>query len=65
MKRRILFLAIVQPAIAEQLLAAKEQKKLADLLADLFELPALLDALLATPRGEVIVGAPFSILFEN
>ena len=65
MKRRILFLAIAQPAIAEQLLAAKEQKKLADLLADLFELPALLDALLATPRGEVIVGAPFSILFEN
>ena len=65
MKRRILFLAIAQPAEAEQLLAAKEQKKLADLLADLFELPALLDALLATPRGEVIVGAPFSILFEN
>ena len=65
MKRRILFLAIVQPAIAEQLLAAKEQKKLVDLLADLFELPALLDALLATTRGEVIVGAPFSILFEN
>ena len=36
MKRRILFLAIAQPAVAEQLLAAKEQKKLADLLADLF-----------------------------
>ena len=65
MKRRILFLAIAQPAVAEQLFAAKEQKKLADLLADLFELPALLDALLATPRGEVIVGAPFSILLEN
>ena len=65
MKRLILFLAIVQPAIAEQLLAAKEQKKLADLLTDLFELPALLDALLATTRGEVIVGAPLSILFEN
>ena len=65
MKRLILFLAIVLPALEEQFLAAKEQKKLADLLADLFELPALLDALLATPRGEVIVGAPFSILFEN
>ncbi|MAA54793.1 MAG: hypothetical protein CMK43_06415 [Porticoccaceae bacterium] len=65
MKRLILFLAIVQPAIAEQLLAAKEQKKLTDLLADLFELPALVDVLLATTRGEVIVGAPFSILFEN
>ena len=65
MKPLILFLAIVQPAIAEQLLAAKEQKKLTDLLADLFELPALVDVLLATTRGEVIVGAPFSILFEN
>jgi hypothetical protein len=65
MKRLILFLAIVLPALAEQLLAAREQKKLANLLADLFELPALVDVLLATIRGEIIVGAPFSILFEN
>jgi hypothetical protein len=65
MKRLILFLAIVLPALAEQLLAAREQKKLANLLADLFELPAFLDVLLATTRGEIIVGTPFSILFEN
>ena len=64
MKRRILFLAIAQPAVAEQLFAAKEQKKLADLLADLFE-PTLPDVLLATTRGEIIAGAPFPILFEN
>ena len=64
MKRLILFLAIVLPAIAEQLLAAKEQKKLADLLADLFE-PTLPDVLLATTRGEIIAGAPLPILFEN
>ena len=62
MKRRILFLAIAQPAVAEQLFAAKEQKKLADLLADLFE-PTLPDVLLATTRGEIIAGAPFPILF--
>ena len=62
MKRLILFLAIGLPALAEQLLAAKEQKKLADLLADLFE-PTLPDVLLATTRGEIIAGAPFPILF--
>ena len=65
MKRLILFLAIVLPALAEQLLAAKEQKKLADLLADLFELPTLPDVLLATTRGEIIAGAPLPILAEN
>ena len=65
MKRLILFLPILLPALAKQLLAAREQKKLANVLADLFELPALLDVLLATTRGEIIVGAPFPILFEN
>ena len=65
MRRLILFLAILLPALAEQLLAAKEQRKLADLLADLFELPTLSDVLLATTRGEIIAGAPFSMFFEN
>ena len=65
MKCLILFLDVVLLALAEQLLAAKEQKKLADLLADLFELPTLPDVLLATTRGEIIAGALLPILFEN
>ena len=65
MNRLVVFLAIIFPTLAEQLLVAKEQKKPADLFAVLFELSALLDVLLTTTREQFIASTACPILRGN